>query len=123
MVKAGYIVLMIVCLGLVASTGHAQTVLQVPYDAATFSWDAPASPPPAGSGPTEWYLLNCGGADVRIDAPATSVPVRDVLAGPGSYTCSLKAASAFGVSAPSNAVTFESGYRPADIGDFRIEVR
>lgn len=104
-------------------TAHAQTVLSVPYDSARFTWDPPPTPLPPGVGPIGWYLLNCGGADIRIDAPATSIAVSAVLSGPGSYTCTLKAASAFGVSNPSNAVKFDTGYRPADVGNFRIEVR
>lgn len=109
---------------LFAGTVHAQTVLQVPFDKATFSWDPPPNPLPAGTSPPTHYLMNCGGADVRIEAPATSVPAKDVLSGPGNYTCTLKAANQFGVSsAPSNAVTFETGFRPADVNNFRIEVR
>ncbi len=99
--------LCLLALVLCAASALAQTpVLQVPFDKATFVWDAPPNPLPAGQGPIEFYLMNCGGADVRITAPTTSAPVSSVLSGPGVYTCTLKAANRFGVSAPSNAVDF-----------------
>lgn len=79
-------------------TAEAQTPIIVPYATANFLWDAPAS----GPTPTH-YLLNCGGADVNIPAPATSKPVRDVVAGVGTYTCTLKAANEAGAS---NAAPF-----------------
>ena len=74
-------------------TAEAQTPIHVPYSTANFLWDAPTS----GSTPT-YYLLNCGAADVNIPAPATSKPVRDVVAGAGTYTCTLKAGNAGGLS-------------------------
>lgn len=94
----------------------AQTAPQLAYDTATLAWDAPTTAP-------GWYLLNCGAADIRINAPATSVKVSTVLPVVGSYTCTLKAANAFGVSAPSNAVTFEVGERPAPPANVRVEAR
>lgn len=114
-----------ICLGLLllASVVSAQTVIQVPYESAQFLWDAPVSPPPSGSGETRWYLLNCGGADIRIDAPATSYPVKSAVTTPGSYTCTLKAVNNFGASAPASFPLFEAGYVPASVTNLRIEVR
>lgn len=101
----------------------AQTVLQVPYDAAQIVWAAPVDPPPAGVGVTRWYLMNCGAADIRIELPATSVPVKTVAPKPGSYTCTLWAVNNFGKSAPAAVPVFEAGYVPPTPNNVRIEVR
>ena len=117
---------LIVLLGLlclIAGPAFAQTVLQVPYDAAQIVWAAPADPPPTGVGVTRWYLMNCGAADLRIELPLTSVPVKTVAPKPGSYTCTLWAVNNFGKSAPAAVPTFEAGYVPATPANVRIEVR
>ena len=101
----------------------AQTVLQVPYDAAVIAWAAPVDPPPAGVGVTRWHVMNCGAADIRIELPATSVPVKTVAPKPGSYTCTLWAVNNFGKSTPAAVPVFEAGYIPATPDNVRIEVR
>ena len=101
----------------------AQTVIQVPYGTAHFYWDAPIDPPTSESGSTRWYLLNCGGADIRIDAPATSFPVKTAVTAPGSYACTLRAANEFGVSEAAAFPLFEAGYVPPVVANPRIEVR
>lgn len=106
-----------------AHLGYSQTVLQVPYGKAAFHWDAPQDPPPAGVGVTRWYILNCGGADVRVDVPATSIAIKDVVSGPGSYSCTIKAVNTFGQSEPASFPAFEAGHVPANVENVRIEVR
>lgn len=108
---------------LLPSWGQAQTVLQVPYDTAVIAWAAPIDPPPTGVGVTRWYVMNCGGGDIRIDLPATSVPIKTVAMKPGNYNCILWAVNNFGRSAPTPVPPFEAGYIPAMPDNVRIEVR
>lgn len=105
-----------------SSVAIAQTVIQVPYGAASFYWDAPLNPV-SGVGVTQWYVLNCGGADIRVDVPAVSLPVQKAVAGPGTYTCTLKAANTFGTSAPASFPVFEAGYQPAPAKNLRLVVK
>lgn len=110
-------------MGLVPATGLAQTVIQVPFDKGKFAWDPNPEDPANGVGPTRWVLINCGGGDVRVDMPQTSIPINQVVSGPGSYTCTIKAANNYG---PSSAVSFpgfEAGYIPGAVGNVRIEVQ
>lgn len=108
---------------LVSADAQAQTVLQVPYDAAVIAWQSPADPPPAGVGVTRWYLMNCGAGDLRIDLPASSVPVKTVAPKPGKYSCTLWAVNNFGKSLPATVPAFDAGYLPATPDNVRIEVR
>lgn len=106
----------------------AQTVLQVPYDKAVITWDAAKPASPAGcltgcAGETRWYVMNCGSADIKIDIPATSVPVKTVASSPGSYSCQLWAVNNFGRSLPAVVPKFEAGFVPAMPDNVRIEVR
>jgi len=88
-------------------TAEAQTPPTVSYSTGTFSWDAPVG----GATPT-FYRFNCGGADVDFPAPATTKPINQVVASPGTYTCTLKAGNEAGVSPASNAVTFNAVASP-----------
>ena len=115
-------VLCLLALGL-ASNAHAQTVLQVPYESAVITWDAPIDPPPSGAGVTRWYAIACGGAEIRIDLPATSVPVKTVAPSPGSYSCTMWAVNTFGKSTPATVPQFDAGYIPVTPGNVRIEIR
>ncbi len=115
--------LMLFLLALLALPASAQTVLQVPYDAAVIAWAPPIDPPLAGAGVTRWYLMNCGASDIRIDLPATSVPVKTVAPKPGNYSCTLWAVNNFGKSLPTTVPVFEAGYLPATPDNVRIEVR
>lgn len=124
MVRMLAAVLVMLALFLILSVQvFAQTVLQVPFESAVIAWDAPIDPPPNGAGVTRWYAINCGGVDVRIDVPATSVPVKMVVSSPGSYSCTLWAVNNFGKSAPTLVPAFEAGYIPATPANLRIEVR
>lgn len=113
---------MLVFFGLV-SPSIAQLTLQVPYDKANFHWDAPQDPPPASTGVTRWYVINCGGTGIRVDVPATSYPVKDAVPGPGTYTCTIVAVNNFGASAPVNFPTFEAGFIPGSVPNPRIEIQ
>jgi hypothetical protein len=114
---------LVLFLTLLSLPAYAQTVLQVPYDAAQIVWAAPVDPPPAGAGVTRWHAMNCGAADIRIDLPATSIKVSAVAPGPGSYTCTLWAVNNFGKSLPTAVPVFEAGYVPPTPANVRIEVR
>ena len=50
---------------------------------------------------------------VVADPAARSVPVQQVVSGPGNYFCVVSAANAFGESGPSNEVPFAAGNVPA----------
>ena len=108
---------------LAASVASAQTVIQVPYDAAQIVWAPPTDPPPDGAGVTRWHAINCGAEDIRIELPATSVKISAVAPMPGSYTCTLWAVNNFGKSAPAPVPAFEAGHIPATPDNVRIEVR
>lgn len=115
--------ILVVCIGMGSLPAHAQTVLQVPYDSAVIAWASPVDPPPTGAGVTRWYAINCGAADIRVDLPATSVPVKTVAPTPGSYSCTLWAVNTFGKSLPVAVPAFDAGYIPATPDNVRIEVR
>lgn len=108
---------------LLTGPSAALTVLQVPYDAALIAWDAPIDPPPPGVGVTRWHAINCGAADIRVDLPATSAPVKTVAPQPGNYSCTIWAVNDFGKSEPAPVPPFNAGYIPATPGNIRIEVR
>ncbi|MCS6297177.1 MAG: hypothetical protein H8K09_13155 [Nitrospira sp.] len=108
---------------LVCADAQAQTVLQVPYDAAVIAWQPAVTPAPTGVGETRWYAMNCGAGDLRIDLPASSVPVKTVAPKPGKYSCTLWAVNNFGKSLPATVPAFDAGYLPATPDNVRIEVR
>ena len=97
-------------------TAEAQTPVTVPYATSNFSWDAPVG----GSTPTE-YRLNCGASDVVIPYPTLTKPVRDVVPGAGTYTCTVKAANEAGASPASNAVTFTAVAPPNAPSNLQVQ--
>ena len=107
---------------LAASVASAQTVIQVPYDAAQIVWAPPIDPPADGAGITRWHAINCGAADIRIELPATSVQISTVAPMPGSYACTLLAVNKFGKSSPAPVPPFEAGHVPATPDNTRLEV-
>lgn len=102
---------------------QAQTIISVPYDKADFFWDAPVNPLPPNTGITKYYVLNCGGVDVQVNAPATSVAVSAVVSQPGQYSCTIKAGNDFGLSAAVAFPTFSAGFAPTAPANARIEIR
>lgn len=106
---------------LLSSVAVAQTVISVSLQTGTLAWDAPVASP-TSSLPTH-YLITCGPTVTRVNAPATAIPVRDFIAGPGSYTCTLQAVNGFGSSASTAIPVFAAGYAPDDVVGIRLEVR
>lgn len=103
------------------STLFAQTVLSVPLQTGVLAWDAPVASP-TNSLPTH-YRVTCGAAVTTFPAPATSIPIRDFIAGPGAYTCTLRAENSFGCSPDATVPAFTTGYVPDTPLTLRLEVR
>lgn len=102
--------------------GYAQTTIQVPFDQASFSWTVPPSGPL--NSPPDKHTIVCGAISVDVPMPATSKPVRDVIPGVGTYTCSLYASNSFGRQVEPNIPfpTFEAGLIPLAPQNPRLEV-
>lgn len=101
----------------------AQTVA-VDLNRAVFEWTAPVG----GGAPTD-YVMQCGAATAGpyplqriVAAPATTTPVLGVVLVPGTYFCVVTARNLFGVSAPSNEITFQAGAAPAAPSGLRVRV-
>ncbi|MDH4185529.1 MAG: hypothetical protein OEV08_00910, partial [Nitrospira sp.] len=87
-------VMIVLVLGLPA-IADAQEILQVPLTSARLSWDIPA-PTPERS-PARQHVVYCtDGNRVIVPMPASSVPMRDLVPGPGSYQCFVYAENTFG---------------------------
>lgn len=101
---------------------QAQTTLKVPLNQASFAWNAP-TPGPTNS-PADKHTIVCGTISVDVPMPATSKPVREVVPGVGTYTCSLYASNAFGRQVEPNVPfpTFEAGLIPLAATNPRLEV-
>jgi len=101
---------LIALLALWGGSASGQT-LAVSHLGAEFAWTIPAHT--AENAPTS-HVVTCGAAVVTVPMPANSVPVRNVVAGPGSYTCTLYAQNAAGrQTAPDVPFpVFQSGYTP-----------
>lgn len=104
------------------NAAFAQTVLTVPFDQASFAWTAPA-PGPTNS-PATKHTIVCGALSVDVPMPATSIPVRNVVPGVGTYTCSLFSSNAFGRQVEPNVPfpAFEAGLIPAAPTGLRLEI-
>lgn len=110
-----------IALGALGGAEAQELVLRVPLARAVFEWQHPA---PAD---VEEWIFECGGAPVRVPKaevtpPDLRVPVSRVITAPGTYTCQLRAANAFGASDPSNAVTFEAGLPPEPGSGLRVVI-
>lgn len=101
------VVLLLIGLGTSAS---AQTVIAVPFDTATFQWTVPA--PDATHSAATSHLLTCGTASLSVAMPSNTALVKDVVVGPGTYTCTVKAVNAFGSTAEVAFPQFQAGYLP-----------
>lgn len=123
---AGFLSVIIVAvlfLGGMEYETHAQTVIQVPFDTAVFAWDLPAASPTASVATK--HTIVCGAVTVDVPMPATSIPVRTVVPGIGTYSCSIYASNAFGRQAAANVpfAQFEAGLVPLAPANPRLEVR
>jgi hypothetical protein len=117
-----YLLLTALWLGvLMVQSVSAQTVLSVPLQTGQLVWDAPVATP-TSSLPTG-YIISCGASITRLAAPATSIPVRDFIQGPGSYTCTIAAENGFGSSPTVPVPAFVTGYVPDSPLNLRLEVR
>lgn len=103
-----YAGLLSLCLIVSAS---AQTPLLVSHLGAEFHWDLQ---PFTEENAPDSHVLTCDGSSVTVQMPATSIPIRDVVPGPGSYTCTLYAQNAAGRQVEPDALfpLFQSGYVP-----------
>lgn len=108
--------LLILALLLVASPAWAQAVISVDIAKARLAWTWAQG---TGGAVTE-FRVKCGPAagtytstTVLADPGARSVPVQQVVSGPGAYFCVVTAANQFGESASSNEVPFAAGNVPA----------
>lgn len=112
----------VIFVGLAASPSNAQTIIQVPFVAASFSWDVPA--PGLNQSPATKHTVVCGSLSIDVPMPATRIAVGSVVPGPGVYSCSLYASNAFGRQTEPNVPfpQFEAGYVPAAPLSPRIEV-
>lgn len=108
---------------LCATYAHAQTILKVPFESASFAWDVPTSSP--NKSPADKHTVVCGSVSVDVPMPATSIAVRDVLSATGVYSCSLYASNAFGRQSEPNVPfpQFEAGLEPASPLNPRLVVQ
>ena len=101
------------------ATASAQAPLLVSHLGAEFQWDL--QPFTAENAP-ESHVLTCGSSSVTVPMPATSIPIRDVVPGPGSYTCVIYAQNTGGRQADPDVPfpLFQSGYVPG--APFQLQV-
>ena len=94
----------------------AQAVISVDITKARLAWTWTQG---TGGAVTE-FRVKCGpttgtytSSVVLTDPAARSVPVQQVVTGPGNYFCAVSAANQFGESGLSNEVPFAAGNVPA----------
>ena len=111
-------------IALLAPRAEAQETLKFPLGSARLMWDSPA-PTPERSAPTHHVVYCEGGTRVTVPMPANSVPMRDLVPGPGAYQCYVFAENTFGrQTEPDVPAPFaEVGYPAVGVGNVRIEVR
>lgn len=115
----------LLCLGflLVATSVQAQTVIQVPLNSGYFVWDIPA--PDVNHGAALKHTIVCGSISIDVPMPANSFKVKDVVPGPGTYSCTLYASNAMGRQVEPDVPfpTFDTGLLPMVPTNQRLEVR
>jgi len=110
-----------------------QAVVQVDFDKAILTWDAPSicTTPgdPVGCGGTpDNYNVKCKvrqGADLPVLAvphPTTATPVSTVIPGPGKYECFVTSINPFGESGGSNVLPFDAGSPPGSPANLGLSV-
>jgi len=96
-----------------AGAAQAQTTIAVDINRAVFTWQ-----PSVGGSPVTDYVVQCGPSTgvyqsgVTVPAPQTTFSVASVVPSPGTYFCVVVARNQFGMSGPSNEVTFQAGSPP-----------
>lgn len=100
-------------------SASAQSPLLVSHLDAQFQWDLQ---PFTTENAPESHVLTCGGSSITIPMPATSIPIRDVVTGPGTYTCTLYAQNTVDRQVEPDVPfpVFQSGYTPGQ--PFQVEV-
>lgn len=109
-------------LGLLLATpalSLAQPVVVVPYDTAKLAWDYTPENEAQITGFRVDCLAGTTGFSVPVPKADRNVLVKNVVPGPGDYSCVVLAVSGQIVSAPSNAVPF--GVQPVAASNFRVE--
>ena len=101
---------------LTATPAWAQAVISVDITRARLSWNWTQGT----GGAVAEFRVKCGptagtytSTTVLADPAMRSVPVQQVVSGPGSYFCVITAANQFGESGPSNEIPFAAGAIPA----------
>lgn len=99
------------------------TDLKVPFGSASFAWDVPA--PDATHSPATKHVLTCGTVVVEVPMPTTSIPLKNVVPGPGHYVCTLYAENDYGRQTDPNVPfpVFDAGNRPNPPAQLRLEAQ
>lgn len=102
------------------------TTLAVDIDRATLSWNWSVG---TGS-PVEEFRVKCGPSTgsytithIVADPAARSVPVKDLITNAGTYFCAVSAANAFGESALSNEISFDTGSIPLPPTNLKVSAQ
>ena len=113
--------LLVTCALLWALPAAAQTSIDL--NAANFYWDWTQG----AGGPVEQFKIKCGPATgsytmttLVAQPTARSFPVKNAIAGAGSYYCVVTAANSTGESPPSGEVFFVAGVTPSSPSNFRV---
>ena len=106
-----------------SATIEAQTPLKVPFGSAKLAWDAGV--PDATHSAATKHVVTCGTVSVDVLMPTTSIPVKDVVPGPGTYDCTLYAENDFTrqTEPPRPFPQFQAGYGPNTGANLRLEVQ
>lgn len=114
-------ILVILCLP--AFPGYAQTILKVPLSSAKLAWDA-GVPGPGESVATK-HVVTCGTVSKDVLMPTTSLAVKDIVPGPGTYNCTIYAVNDFDrqLDPDGSFPSFQAGNPPSKGSNFRLEVK
>lgn len=117
------VIVLAVLLWFLAVPVQAQTVLKVPFGSGLFAWDVPA--PDATHSLPDKHVIVCGSVTYEVPMPQTSVRIRDVVPGPGTYDCTIYSENAFSRQAEPNVPfpQFQAGNAPPAPVRQRLEVQ
>ena len=111
---------------LFTSPAWAQTTLAVDINRAMLSWEWT----PSTGGAVSEFRVKCGtvtGSYSKItilaDQAARTMPVKNAIAGAGTWFCVATAANPFGESGPTNEVTFDAGVVPVSPANLSVQVQ
>lgn len=114
---------LLACLVMVPALAQAQTTLKVSLGSAKLAWDA-GVPGPNETLATK-HVITCGPLTTEVLMPAVTIPVKDVVPGPGTYDCTIYAVNDFDRQVdPDGAFPqFQAGNPPPKATNFRLEVK